>query len=57
MGRSVGRSVGWSVGRLVLGKAAPQLICSLGNILFFINCGPLLCSTLLLRVMDGWMGG
>lgn len=27
-----------SVGRSVLGKAALQLICSLGNILFFINC-------------------
>lgn len=26
------------VDRSVLGKAAPQLICSLGNILFFINC-------------------
>ena len=34
----VDRSVGRSVGRSVLGKAAPQLICSLGNILFFINC-------------------
>lgn len=31
-------SGGGSVGRSVLGKAAPQLICSLGNILFFINC-------------------